>query len=232
MDKIGVSIKNASKVAYYDIKLGKRTADTEELQVNHQKTNIEALAKNFQHIGLDTLSSSYVHNYRLEGDTATSQCHLSRKSTGNIFKNMLLNIPIKNRTEFFNDVNESLNERIEFAKSLKMTFVGCSLLFAVPEYPIDDYGQDDKYEKPEIKFIDFAHPRSDPNGSFPLEALKEDKKLSSFKNKKSLHYEEQRQSLIKGLNNMKKHLNKSFEEVMKPHSELLLPRYITKPFDD
>lgn len=60
MDKIGVSIKNASKVAYYDIKLGKRTADTEELQVNHQKTNIEALAKNFQHIGLDTLSSSYV----------------------------------------------------------------------------------------------------------------------------------------------------------------------------
>lgn len=221
MARVGADIKASSQVAYYDIKLGKHTAISSELQKNHRQSYLKASVKRAKHsFFLDKKSSSHDHCYRLEGQTATSKCDLDRCSTTNIFTNMLLNIPKKHREEFFNDINDALTKRIEFAKSLDLTFVGCSLLFAVPEYPIGDYGKKYTYEKPEIKFIDFAHPIQNPNTAFDKQPM------CLIRKKDGLDYEKHKKSFIDGIEKMKEHLHESYAQVTnvtssKPHKQPL-----------
>ncbi len=159
MPVIGSEIKTAGNVAYYDFKLGKKTALSNELQRNHRQSSFRASFKEFKHHHfIDSRTSSKTSYYRLEGFKATSKVDLNRTVTTESFKNMFLNTPEKYREELFKDLHTDLIKKMHFLDEQKVTFVGGSILFAIPENPIGDYGFEVKYEKPEVKFIDFAHP--------------------------------------------------------------------------
>ncbi|MDW6002760.1 inositol polyphosphate kinase family protein [Vibrio mangrovi] len=193
MNPVGAGIKHTENVGYYDFKLGRKSAVSQELKANHGLSTFKSKLKELRHeILLDERSASHSHHYRLEGSKANqvTDKHLNRNSTVNAFRNMLLNVPEKHQDAFFHQLTTQLNERLDFMRANdQVTFVGSSLLIAAPEYPKTEY-PDMQMDAPEVKFIDFAHP-----------IRQGDKKFT-----------QQRASVIHGIENMIRDLETAFRQ--------------------